>query len=56
MGSSQKDSSKMVGAPQNEVTLDRGLIYKITNVSGSNGNYRLYVTVVGQGQKKEAKK
>ena len=55
MGSTQRDSSKMVGAPQNEVTLDRGLMYKITGAEGSNGNYRLYVTVTGTGSKKKAK-
>lgn len=56
MGSTSKDSSKQVGAPQNEITLDRGLIYKITDVSGSAGSYQLYVTVVGSGAKKEAKR
>ena len=56
MGSQVKDPTKLFGAPQNEITLDRGLLYKITDVSGSAGSYQLYVTVVGSGSKKAAKR
>lgn len=53
-GSTSKDSKNMVGSPQNEITLDRGLMYKITDVSGSAGSYQLHVTVAVAGSKKAA--
>ncbi|MBS6398022.1 MAG: hypothetical protein KH452_12905 [Clostridiales bacterium] len=57
MGSGNQDETALLsGAPQNEITLDRGLLYKITDVKGSGGSYQLYVSVVGQGAKKEAPK
>lgn len=53
-GDKEQNHNIMKGASQNEVTLDRGLIYKITGVSGSAGSYQFYVTVVGSGTKKAA--
>jgi hypothetical protein len=56
MGSGKDVRDYRAAAAQNELTLDRGLLYKIDGVSGSAGNYQFQVSVIGQGPKKAGAK